>query len=304
MLPIYRMPHSSRSRVLTLCLAGATLGAACRSTSSGPSAPPPVAPEVWAVVDGREIRQADIEKVFRRTTEPNQAVSEEEALAAKLNLLDQAITEDLMMAKARELKIEVPDSEVDAAFNDGKRNITEEAFSQELAARKLTAADMRDGLRRDLVARKVIEREVTSKIVVTDQDITDFFQANKAQFNLAEESYRLAQIVVTAGKEPQITNRTGDDAATPQAASAKVQMLMERLKSGTPFNDLAADYSEDPQSAPRGGDVGLVPRSALQQVPPALRDAVLKAQPGSVSTVAMEGGYTIVALVEIGRAHV
>ena len=45
-------------------------------------------------------------------------------------------------------------------------------------------------------------------------------------------------------------------------------MLMERLKSGTPFNELAMDYSEEPQSAPRGGDVGLVSVSALRQAPP------------------------------------
>ena len=46
-------------------------------------------------------------------------------------------------------------------------------------------------------------------------------------------------------------------------------MLMERLKGGAPFDQLAMDYSEDPQSAPRGGNVGLVPLSALQQAPPA-----------------------------------
>ena len=101
----------------------------------------------------------------------------------------------------------------------------------------------------------------------------------------------------TSGKEQQITNRTGDDATTPQAAAAKAQMVMERLKSGTPFNELAMDFSEDPQSAARGGDVGLVPVSALRQVPPALRDAVTKAQPGTVNVVPMEGGCTIVALV-------
>ena len=33
-------------------------------------------------------------------------------------------------------------------------------------------------------------------------------------------------------------------------------MLMERLKAGASFRDLAAGYSEDPESAPRGGDLG------------------------------------------------
>ncbi len=156
---------------------------------------------------------------------------------------------------------------------------------------------MREALRRDLIVQKVIEREVTSKITVTDQDINDFFQANKAQFNLTEDAFHIAQIVVTPVRDAGLNNRTGDDATTVQAAAAKVQMLMERLKSGTPFNELAMDYSEEPQSAPQGGDVGLVSVSALRQAPPQLRDAVMKLQPGTVSVVSMEGGHTIVALV-------
>jgi parvulin-like peptidyl-prolyl isomerase len=73
-------------------------------------------------------------------------------------------------------------------------------------------------------------------------------------------------------------------------------MLMERLKAGAAFQELAADYSEDPQSAPRGGDLGLVPVSRLKTAPPALRDAVLNKAPGSVSVVSAGGAHTIVAV--------
>jgi hypothetical protein len=72
---------------------------------------------------------------------------------------------------------------------------------------------------------------------------------------------------------------------------------MERLKAGAPFADLAAGYSEDPESAPRGGDLGLVPVSRLRQAPPPLRDAVIGKQPGNVSLVAAGGVHTIVLVV-------
>lgn len=283
-----------RYRSLLAVCALAVVAGACQSKPAAPPPPPPVSPDVWAVVNGTEIRKDDVEKAYRRTVQPNQAISEDEALTAKLNLLDQMIVEEIMLAKARELKIEVPDTEIDAAYNDGKKNIPDDAFDKELAARNLTSADMRDGVRRDLVARKVIEREVTSKITVSDQEIMDFFNANKAQFNLPEDAYRLAQIVITPVRDQEITNRSGDDATTPEAATAKANMIMERLKGGTPFGDLAMDFSEDPQSAPRGGDVGLVGVSQLRQAPPALRDAVLKAQPGTANRVSMDGGHTIV----------
>src|SRR5262245_12511142 len=284
-----------RRSFLVLVFAAGVVAGACRP--SAPAAPPPVSADTWATVDGREIRRDTVEKAYRRLVQPNPGVSEDEALAAKLNILDRMITEEILLAKARELKVEVATADLDKAFNDAKKNIPDEAFNKELAARNLTAADMRDSTSRDLTIQKLIEREVTSKINVTDQDVNTFFQANQAQFNLPEDAYHIAQIVITPARDPGVNNRTGDDAATPQAAAAKAKMLMERLKAGDPFNEMAMDYSEDPQSAAQGGDVGLVPVSALQKAPPPLRDAVLKANPGTVNIVSMEGGYTIVALV-------
>jgi parvulin-like peptidyl-prolyl isomerase len=161
---------------------------------------------------------------------------------------------------------------------------------------------MREGLRRELLTQKVITHEVSDKVTVTDQEITDYFNANKAQFNLPEEAYHLAQIVITPGPDQQITNGTGDDASTPQAAAQKVQMLMERLKAGASFSELAAGYSEDGETAPRGGDLGLVPMSRLQQAPPALRNAVLGKNPGAVNVAAGNGAYTLVLVVSHEQA--
>ena len=93
----------------------------------------------------------------------------------------------------------------------------DDAFQQELTRRSLTPADMREGLRRELLTQKVIAQEVASKIAVTEQEVTAAFNANRAQFNMAEESYHLAQIVVTPARDAQVTNATGDDAKTPQA---------------------------------------------------------------------------------------
>ena len=253
--------------------------------------------DTWAVVDGREITRDEVEKAYRRSGDTTQALSDEEALTAKLTLLNDMIVQDILIAKAAALKIEVPDSELDAAFEEARKSITGEAFQQELSRRNLTAADMRDGLRRELISQKVMEQEVRSKIAVSDQEITDFFNANRARFNLPEEAYHIAQIVITPQPEPQLANRTGDDAATPQAAAAKAQMLMERLKAGSSFQELALDFSEDPESAPRGGDLGFVPISRLKQAPPRLRDAVLKVEPGSVNVVSEGGAHTIVLVI-------
>jgi peptidyl-prolyl cis-trans isomerase SurA len=276
-------------------LAAICLATACRSTPATPAAST-VSADTWAVVDGRQIARDDVEKAYRRTRDASQPLSDDETLTAKLALLNDLIVQDILLAKARELKIELPESELDAAYNDAKKNLDDQAFQQELTRRGLSAADMREGLRRELLAQKVVDREVVSKISVTDPQVTEFFNANRQQFNVAEEVYHIAQIVVTPARDPQVANATGDDAATPEAAAAKIRMLMERLKAGASFSDLAMGYSEDPESAPRGGDLGFVPVSRLRQAPAPLRDAVLNKSAGTVNVATAGGVYTIVAV--------
>ncbi|MDR1988868.1 MAG: peptidylprolyl isomerase [Acidobacteriaceae bacterium] len=289
---ISSLRSSSLRSLAALAVPAIMLGAACNATKSTPAAA--VTPDTWATVDGRQITRQDVERAFHRITDPAQPLSTEEETTAKLNLLDSLITQDILIAKAATLKIEVAQSELDTAYSNAKANIPDEAFQQELAKRSLTMDDMREGLRHELLSQKVVDHELASKTAVTDQEINDFFAANKAQFNMPEESYHIAQIVVTPVREPQITNASGDDAQTPQQATAKIQMLMDRLKAGATFNDLAIGYSEDPESAPRGGDLGFVPVSRLKQAPPQLRDAILNKEPGTVNVVNLGGAYTLV----------
>jgi peptidyl-prolyl cis-trans isomerase SurA len=281
---------------LALLLLAAVATAGCRGGATTPAASTAVSPDTWAVVDGHQITRDELEKAYRRVAQTAATQSPEEQLTAKLTLLNDYIVQEILLAKARALNIVLPDTELDAAYADAKKNISDAAFQEELSKRNLTAADMREGLRRELLAQKVIEREVVAKVAVSEQEVTDFFNANRAQFNFPEEAFHLAQIVVTPVRD-RVANQTGDDAGTPQAAAAKTQMLMERLKGGAAFPDLARDYSEDPESAPRGGDLGFVPLSALKQAPPPLRDAVLNLTPGSVRVVSQGGGHAIVLLV-------
>jgi peptidyl-prolyl cis-trans isomerase SurA len=281
--------------VCSSVLAAACISAACRPTAATPTAT--VSADTWATVDGKEITRDAVDKAYRRVRDNSQTLSQEETLAGKLSLLNDLILQEILLAKAAALKLEVPQNELDTAYADAKKNIADDAYQQELSKRGLTVADMREGIRRELLTKKVIDHEIGSKIAVSDRDISDFFTANRAQFNVAEEAYHIAQIVVTPVRDAQVANGTGDDATTPQAAAAKAQMLMERLKAGASFSDLATGYSEDPQSAPRGGDLGFVPVSRLKQAPPQLRDAVLNKAPGTVNVVSAGGAHTLVLVV-------
>jgi parvulin-like peptidyl-prolyl isomerase len=291
------MQQISVRRFVTVLGATLSLGLAAACQQAGAPETPP-APDVWAIVDGREIRRDDVEKAYRRAVQANQAPqSEEEILAMKLGIVDELITQEVLLGKATALNLQVTDAEVDTAYAERKGNLDETQFQEQLRNRQLSDTDLKGALRRELLADKVLQQEVIGKISVTDQDVSTFYDANRDRFNVAETQYRIAQIVVTPVREPQQTNRLNHDAGTPAEAQQKLQMLMERLKGGADFAQLAADYSEDAQSSQQGGDLGFVPASALNQVQPALRDAVVKSEPGNVNLVSAGGGHTLVLLV-------
>ena len=290
-------PGTLRQPALAVVLAGAWLATACQSTPAKPPAPV-VTADTFAVVNGRTISRDAVEKAVRRLQDPGDAPAEEEALAAKLNVLNDLIVQDLLLEKAGSLKIDVPATELDAAYAKRKQNLSDDAYLQELKRRNLTVDDMRDGLRRELLTQKVLEKEVTSKVAISDQDGHRLLQRQP-------RAVPPCRGVVSPGADHRHTGprgarsqtRSGDDATTPQAAAAKARMLMEKLKGGASFRDLAVSYSEDPETAPRGGDLGLVPLSQLKQAPQALRDAVLNKEPGTASVASSNGAHTLVLVV-------
>lgn len=293
LLPVSRA--AAVSGVMAMTLLGTACGGSPQTTAPSP--------DVWAVVDGRQILRAEVDKTYRGVTAGTTASpSVEEMLNLKLNILDELITQDILLHKARELGVEATEVEIDNAVAEQKRSMSDEDFQKQLAARGLALDDVRMGLRREISAQKLIDREVASKIAVTDEDIAAFYNANRAQFNLTEPHYRLAQILVTPQRDPALQNRRGDDAATPDEARRKAEMLTQRLQAGGDFAELAADYSEDPQSVAQGGDLGLVPASALANLPPALAQAVRGMKPGTASTVSIGPNYVVLMVVGLEPA--
>ncbi|MDQ1408747.1 MAG: peptidyl-prolyl cis-trans isomerase SurA [Acidobacteriaceae bacterium] len=256
-------------------------------------------PDVWAVVNGKEIRKDEVEKYYRTRINPEgQAPSQEEALSLKLNVLDELINNEILIERAKKLNLEASDGEVEDKFTELKSPYTEDEFQRQLKERGVSVDDLKRDLRRQLSIQKLLNREVVAKISITDQDVAEFYNANKAQFNVAEPQFRIAQIVVTPRKEPQIRNRKNDDATNEAEAQRKVKMLMDRLNSGADFAQLAMDYSEDMNSAATGGDLGYVPESALNQSDPGLKKVLLGLKPGQVSQpIQLKEGYRILKLI-------
>jgi peptidyl-prolyl cis-trans isomerase SurA len=148
-----------------------------------------------------------------------------------------------------------------------KAHYTEDQFYNLLKQRNLTLDDFKRDLRRSLTKTKLLNKEIESKINITDAEIAAYYNQHKAEFNLIEPQYHLAQIVVTTAPAQQAANLQNNKASGEADAKKKIDALHNRLESGDDFGSLAMNFSEDPNTASSGGDMGLVAESALKGDP-------------------------------------
>ncbi len=278
-------------------LIGLLVSAGCKGKQSA---------DVMAKVNGRTISKAEVEKYYaNQTAGAPQQPTEEQGTSLRLSILRELIDNEILMQRAEKLGLLATDEEVDRKLNEVKAPYTPEQFNQKLQERKITLDDFKRDLRRSLTVDKVLNKEITSKINVTDADVSEYYNAHKPEFNLIEPQYHLARIIVTPTPNPQVRNLKGDKAQNDAEARKKIQQIANRLDSGDDFATLAMNYSEDPDTAGNGGDLGFSPQSGLQRTDPATRDAVLKLKPGQYSGIItlvnpqtkQPGAYQIVKLI-------
>jgi peptidyl-prolyl cis-trans isomerase SurA len=244
--------------------------------------------DVMAAVDGRKILRSDVEKYYLNQTSGSdqpQAPVGEQSTSLRLSILRELIDDEILMHRADKLGLMATDEEVDRKMSEIKSPYTQEQFDQKLKDKKISVDDFRRDLRRSLTVEKVLNKEVTSKVNISDQDVNDYYNAHKGEFNLIEAQYHLAQIYVSPMPNPQVHNLKNDKAQNEADARKKIQMLSNRLDSGEDFATLAMNYSEDSETSGNGGDLGFSPESSLQRTDPATREIVLKLKPGQYGPV-------------------
>jgi peptidyl-prolyl cis-trans isomerase SurA len=254
---------------------------------------------VAAEVNGHAITTVELDKIYQtQYPEPIEESNEDQVMAQRLDLLGRLITTEIMWQQAEKLGLTATDADIDTEVNNRRAPYTKDEFDKKLSERHMTMDDLRAQLRRDLTVNKLINKEITSHIIITDADVANFFNANKAVFNSAEPTIHMAQILVTPNPDANVRNLKNSKAQNATDAKNKIQDILHRLQQGEDFNMLAQSYSEDP-SAPNGGDMGFLPMSQFEKVSPEFRKLLDSIQPGNISgIITMGDSYRILKVFE------
>lgn len=245
----------------------------------------PHQPDVVASVNGHPIERATLERYYRGNLgnsqhEPSLVQSE----VTHLEILRQLINDEIQQQRAAKLNLVATDEEVDAKLAELKAPYTQEEFDRQLKAKSITLDDVKRDIRRSLTAEKLMNKEIFSKINITDADVTQYYNDNKAEFNLVEPTFHLAEILVTSAPSQQPANLQSPKATNDTEARKKIEAVHTRLESGEDFGALANYFSEQPSTANSGGDMGAIPESQLRQ-DQTVYNAVQQLKPGQITTV-------------------
>ncbi len=200
--------------------------------------------------------------------------------------LENLINLKLILQSAKMANIGAGEAEITQTIKDisAKYGLNEDAFKSAIAKEGFTLEEYKKKLAEQIISSKVVDFEVRSRIVVTEKEIADYMLKNKDR--AADEGYLISMILVKTS-------------ADPAADSEKVKAAYAMIKAGTPFAEVAKQYSDD-ASARTGGDKGFVKKADLSKE---FIDALSKLKNGEVSEPFKTAGGTHIIKLDEARIY-
>jgi parvulin-like peptidyl-prolyl isomerase len=256
---------------------------------------------------------ANLKKLKETTLEEliNREVLYQEGVKEKIKVRERDIDNGVAEIKGRfapENAKDLPEAEAAAK--------TEEAFNKQLNSDGLSMAQFRERLSKQIMARKLIDENVRARVQPpSEKEVKAYFDkvvaynasgSTEAPKGMGEEegmAFRqiAAQIKAMSSERVRVSRILVKLSPNPSENEKKralktAQEIKKKLDGGASFAEVARSDSEDPETAPRGGDLGYVVRGVA---PPAFEKAAFALPVGEISDpIPTEVGYNIIRVSE------
>ncbi len=247
----------------------------------------PVADKIIGIIDNKIVLQSDIDLQLTQMAAQGAAIPED----AACTLYGQLMLQKLMIAQANKDSIMVTpeeiENELDRRMNYfiqqiGSKEKLEEYYHKPIIKLK---EEFRDPIADQLQAQKM-QQKIVGETKVSPLEVKKFYEGiPKDSLPLINAEMEVGQILIA----PKVSN------ASKMAAKNQLLAIKERLAAGVSFDSQAKLYSEDPGSALKGGDLGLVARGEMV---PEFEAALFKLRDGEISDIIeTQYGYHIIKMI-------
>ena len=171
-------------------------------------------------------------------------------------VLDEMVSEELIVQAAEAAKVEVEASEVQAALDEIKQqnSLDDAGLAQVLAAQGYNMANYKQELRRQLLRLRAQNQLVAPKVQITEEDVRARYDAMQRRSE-SVSAVSLSHMLFRMPEHP--TEQQISD------AKAKAAKAMERVKAGEAFAKVAGEVSEDEGTKATGGTLGWFQRGSM-----------------------------------------
>lgn len=263
---------------------------------------------VVAVVGSTPVLRSDVEERIALMKSQGQELPTDSAGQLKMinEIVSNLIDEQLLVDKAKELKVEVNENDITTMAEQQLNKIrgrfaTEQEFRTALRGEGFGTPDeyrrwLMDQARRTQLQQKLFEKLRDDKKLapspVSEAEITEFFDKNKSQLQKLPATITLRQIVITP--KP--------NAREDSVALAKAESLWAEIHRGGDFEQIAKRESMDPATKDLGGDLGWRRRGDFV---PEFERVYFALPPGQVSPIVKTTfGYHIIKVDRVQPAEV
>ena len=244
---------------------------------------------IVAVVENEPILESDLNAQIQFFVMSNRMDPKSPGLRDQV--LQSMINEKLIVAKAIEDSVTVTDEEVqqqlEASIQQRVQQVGSEARLEEMYGMPLSRIkrEYRDEMRKNLLAQK-LQQQRFGTTQIGRFEVEEFYSTYRDSLPRVPEEVELSHIYL----------KPGFGVREKAAARAHMQALLDSIHAGVDFAELAKRHSEDPGSAPQGGNLGLVRRGQFVKE---FESAVFGLNEGQVSgIVETELGLHLIQLLE------
>ena len=219
-----------------------------------------------------EVQERTVRELGRLRSIENENIPVVEDIMRKV--LNRMIEDILILGQGKKIGITISDDRVLAALDEIKNtnSLTDEELIAMLEAESQTLEEYKDTIRDQILLSKVISIEIKNRIVVSEKQILRYYENNKKEFWQAGK-VKASHILFLMDETLTQTEKN-----TKEALAEKV---LQKIREGVDFVDLAKAYSED-VSADSGGDLGELERGKMV---PELERVVFSMREGEVSGI-------------------
>jgi peptidyl-prolyl cis-trans isomerase SurA len=240
---------------------------------------------IAAVVNDALISKADVEARLKLTLLNSNTPTDPEAQAhLEQQVLHQLIDETLETQEAKREKIDVDQNAVEAQYNDleARNKMAPGMLDKFLAQHGVSKQQLLDQIAVRYLWGNVVRDRYGPELIVGEDEVNEKIKELQAHIN--EPANHIAEIFLPVS-----------DPSQDAQVAAGAQHLVDQIKNGASFPDLARQFSQA-SSAAAGGDLGWVAPGTL---PPDLEKIVNQMQPGTLGgPFRLTGGYYILILID------